>query len=189
VKSSLLALSASDYRAAQAVASRLPSFSLSASIDKSGAEVGDLFDPEGMIWNAIGNLTAPVFYGGRLKAEAKRAEAAYEESLAAYRLTLLNAYNEVEVALVNETNVDTYYSALSEQAESAKSTLRLQNDYYLQGVSNYLAVTTAQTSYFNSMSSMISAKREKVSSRITLAMSLGGQWMQEIVDNYVVNED
>jgi len=189
VTSSLLRLSASDYRAAQAVASRLPSFSLSASIDKTGGEVGDLFDPEGMIWNAIGNITAPVFYGGRLKAEADRAEAAYEESLSFYRQTLLNAYNEVEVALINQKNTDIYYTNLSQQAESAKSTLRLQNDYYLRGVSNYLAVTTAQTTYFNTMSSLISAKREKASSRITLALALGGNWMQDIIDNYVVEED
>ncbi|NQU04819.1 MAG: efflux transporter outer membrane subunit, partial [Calditrichaeota bacterium] len=171
---------AADKRWAEAVASRLPSFSLTGSIGGSSQDLKDALDPEAMIWNAIGNLTVPLFAGGRLKANADRTEAAYRGSAAAYKGAVLNGFREVEDALSRSEHQKTVVEELTKQTEAAANSLKIATDRYLRGVSNYLVVTNAQTGYLNAHSSLITARRGLIDAYINLATALGGDWTLDI---------
>ena len=176
VRASYWRLMAADRRAAQAVAERLPSVTLTGSISGRNDEFADLLDPDGMIWRAIGNLVLPVFEGGSRKANADRAEAAWREQLAGYKLTVLTALREVEDALVRGKQQEEYLHQLDIQVRAAEASLRLATDRYLRGVSEYLQVVVAQTAYLNLRRNQISARRALIDLRITLATALGGSW-------------
>ena len=60
----------------------------------------------------IGNLTAPVFQAGRLKAGVEQARAGSDEALALYAGQVLRAYAEVETTLAAEE----YLIVIEEQA-------------------------------------------------------------------------
>jgi len=188
VLSSLYRLVASDKRAAEAVASRLPSFTVTGTITGSHDEVAELTDPQNMVWTAIGNITMPIFQGGRLKANSDRAKAAWKGSLAAYRQSVLDAYKEVEDGLIKARLYAEYVAGLERQVEAAEASLRLANDNYLRGVGNYLPVLTVQTLYFNSRSNLISARQEQVNIMIDLAVSSGGSWIDNTIDEQVITE-
>ena len=66
------------------------------------------------------------------------------------------------------------------EAMAAEDALRLSKSRYADGLSTYLPVLTAQTTYFDSRTRLLSARRQLVSARISLARALGGNWMSDM---------
>ncbi len=172
---------AADRRAAEAVAARLPSFSLTGTVTGENDDLADALDPNSMVWNAVGKLILPVFEGGRRKANADRAEAAWREQAASYKQAVLNAFQEVEDALVRANRQKEYIVQLSTQARAAEASLRLATDRYLRGLSDYLPVMVAQATYFNASRGRLSAHRGLVDAHIGLVTALGGGWTDAVI--------
>ena len=68
---------------------------------------------------------------------------------------------------------------LRERVEASQGAHRVALDRYLQGLSDYLPVLTAQGALFDAESQLLSARHQLVADRITLARALGGSWMIE----------
>lgn len=141
VQSAFLQLRAADNDVASAVSALFPRLSLSASATTSSTTADGLFRD----WAAslAGNLLAPLFYGGELRAEVDRTRAVRDQRLYEYGRTVLVAFREVEDALALESTqrerLDRIRTQL-ELADQAYEQLRIQ---YLNGTSNYLDVLTA----------------------------------------------
>ena len=174
---------AADKRNAEAVAGLFPSFSLTGGIGGSDNQLKDALDPEGMVWNALANLTAPIFQGGRLQANVDQSEAAFVEQIARYKETILNALREVEDALVRVNKQQRYVGDLEQQVYSAEQSLNAATDSYFRGLIDYAQVVLIQTTYFNAASNLISAKRGLIDSRIDLVTALGGDWTKEFINS------
>lgn len=80
-----------------ASANLLPQLTISGSYGSQAGRPKQLFDDT--IWSIAGNLSAPLFDGGSLRARKKAAVAAYEAAQASYRETVLKAFNEVADSL------------------------------------------------------------------------------------------
>ncbi len=180
VRSAYWRLRAADRRGAEAAAQRLPTLSLTGSLGGSSDELGEILDPQNMVWSAIGNLVLPVFEGGRRKANQDRAEAAWRGQVAAYKEAVLQALREVEDALVAESMQRDYLRELTVQDAAARNMLLVATDRYLKGLVDYLAVTSAQTAYFNSQRNRIAARRALLFARIGLLTALGGDWAEAL---------
>ncbi len=177
IQAAALRLRALDAGVEAAIADRLPALSLGASVGYSrstttGVTLSDL------VWNLFTNLTAPLIDGGRRSAEVDRSRAAVEESLAAYRQTLLEAAREVEDALSAAEQNRLRVEGLQREATAADASLRLSTDNYFQGLSDYLEVLSAQRFQFDARSRLLTARRELVSSQVGLARALGGSWTE-----------
>ncbi len=180
---------AADKRWAEAVMNRLPSLSLSAQVGGNDNEIQNAIDYEQMAWNAIANLTAPLFAGGKLKAGADAAEASFKEAASRYVETTLNAFREVEDALVKIQNQKEFLIEVEQQIKSSENLLKTTTDRYLRGLTDYLNVTSAQTSYFNARSGYIKAKHELVEAHINLATALGGAWTEDFSGKYAAKKE
>ena len=188
VRASHWRLIAADRQAAQAVAERLPAFALTGLISGASDDLGGALDPDNMIWKAIAGAMLPVFEGGRRKAASDQAEAVWQEQLALYKQSLLTAFRDVEEALSQSMRQRDYADQLAFQMQAAQATLRLATDRYLQGVSDYLPVMMAQTTYFNVRRSELAARRGLIDTHIALATALGGGWTDEILQEYFDDE-
>ena len=179
VQAALRALEAKDYRVAEAVADRFPSFSITASHGGASDKLSEMLKSPNIVWNALVNLTMPIIDGGRRRAAQERAAAAMRESLAAYHKTVLSALKEVHVALIR--NEKTHEQIiLTEQAVAAgENTLRVAEAQYLQGLTDYINVLSAQQQLHSSKSSLLTTRRQLVSDRIQLARAMGGTWMAQ----------
>ncbi|NOY38771.1 MAG: efflux transporter outer membrane subunit [Nitrospirae bacterium] len=187
VRAAFLRLKASDARVAVAVAERFPSFNLLGSYGTSSFvfSTGDIV---GSFWKVLVNLSQPLLDGGRRSAEVDRSRAVFRENLAHYHKAVLKAFQEVEDALVRNRTSEERITQLQEQAEAAGSALRLSQERYMQGLSGYLPVLIAQTLYFDTQSQLLTARRQLISDRVTLARALGGEWMEhEIQERLTVN--
>jgi len=173
LQSAFLRLRAADARTAAAVAARYPRLDLSASLTTPGA-TGGLYAH--WLGNLAAQLTAPLFDGGRRRAEAARAQAAADEALNSYGQTLLEALGEVEDALTAELGQRSYLASLDAQLRSAEAVLRQERQRYFQGDTDYLSVLDALRSRQALERQQVSAQRELISDRIVLVRALAGGW-------------
>lgn len=183
IQAAMLRLEARDHEIAVAVADRFPSINLLADYGHSSSDFGTVIS--GTVWNLIGNLTLPLIDFDKRKAEVERTQEVYVERLAEYQQAVLTAFQEVEDALVANRQSKNAIIKIGAEASAAEDALRLSKAEYKDGLSTYLPVLTAQTTYFDSQIRLLSARRQLVDARISLARSLGGNWMANMAADRV----
>lgn len=169
---------AADSRIVVAVANRLPSLRLSASLFLSADEIGNLFDE--IFWSVAASLSGVIWDGGRLDAEIDRAHLVLEESVLIWGQTVLRAIEEVQTALILERQQRLYIETLEERLELAEMALERARLQFAGGVSDYQRVISTLVSLQTLQSSMLDAQRQLISHRITLYRALGGTWTQDL---------
>ena len=183
IRAALLRLKASDSSVAAAIADRFPSFNLLGSTGRSRTAFSTgAFS--GMFWNLLVNFAQPVLDGGKRKAEVERNRALFRENLAIYHKTVLTAFQEVEDALVKNRTTQERIARLEEQVQSTEAGLRISIDRYIQGLSDYLPVLTAQALHFDGQSQLLAARRQLISDRISMAKAIGGDWMGKEMEKF-----
>ncbi len=175
LRAALLRVQANDARVAAAIADRFPSINL---LGGYGTRRNTFSIPtiSGEFWNLAAGLTLPLIDGGRRRAEVEREQAVVAESLARYRQAVLVAFQEVEDALVRNQNEERRIAYLLAAEEAAADALRLSLERYRYGLTEYLQVVSAQVFHFQIQGSLIAARRQILSDRISLARALGGEW-------------
>ncbi len=181
VRAAYQRLVAADRASAEAVANMLPNFSLTGQLSGRSVELADAVDPTNIVWSTIGSATIPLFNGGKLYNASQISEAGWKAQVAAYRQSVLTAFQEVEDALVNNTRLEEALQHRGEQAKAAQSSLRVATDRYLRGVTDYLPVTFAQSTHLNAQRGLIQAQYNLLDARISLATALAGSWMDDII--------
>jgi outer membrane protein, multidrug efflux system len=172
VQSSYNLLLAADRDLAAAISSRYPRLSISASALSQSEDYTDLFNE--WIYNIAANLAAPVFSGGRLKAEADRTRAVRTQRLYEYSQTVLTAFREVHDAVARENKQRESIRSLDEQLSLASKAYEQLRIEYFNGVGNYLDVLTALTQEQQLQRSLLSAKLILLENRINLYQALAG---------------
>ncbi|MBW4047850.1 MAG: efflux transporter outer membrane subunit [Proteobacteria bacterium] len=124
-----------------------PQISLSASWTQQAATMGALFDGANGLWAVAASLTAPIFHGGALRAQQQAAIDAFNAQLAAYRQTVLVAFNQVADVLQALEHDAQLIAAQRRALDSASESLRLARDSYAAGAGTFLQVLTAQRIY------------------------------------------
>jgi NodT family efflux transporter outer membrane factor (OMF) lipoprotein len=185
IRSAYLRIKASDERIAAAIADRFPSFNLVGSYGGSSNEVSSILDSPNIFWNILLQAAQPVLDGERRKAEVDRTESVFRENLASYHKTVLNAFKDVEDALVKIRTSKERIRMLNKTVSASDSSLRLALDRYMQGLTDYLPVLTEQVRNATAKSNLIAARRQLISERIQLARAIGGNWADEAVDQYM----
>jgi NodT family efflux transporter outer membrane factor (OMF) lipoprotein len=171
-------LKAADWQVAAARANRLPAISLTATAQYGKGDVDALFD--NWLLSLAGNLTAPIFDGGRRSAEVDRRQAIADENLSAYRQAVLTAIKEVEDALVNEVKQREHIRALEDVLGTARKALEQAGIRYRNGVTDYLPVLTQLLSVQGLERNLIRQRANLLNARISLYRSLGGTWMDSL---------
>ncbi len=180
VRAAELRLVAADHRVAAAIADRFPSISLSASAGNQSSDISDLFDT--LVSTLAGNILTPVFDAGRRKAESDRNRAVVRELFYQWKSAFLNAFAEVEDALVTEKGLLETYNITLKQVELAQLTLDRSRDLYINGLTDYLTVLTSLQALQNLQRTEISIRKSLVSNRIKLHGALGGEWPKSLTE-------
>jgi NodT family efflux transporter outer membrane factor (OMF) lipoprotein len=172
VQSALLQVQAADRRVAAAISSRYPRLTLTASGSVAPVAADDVFRE--WAYSFAGSLLAPIFYGGRLRAEVDRTEAVRQQRLFAYAQTVLVAFREVEAALTMEATRREEIEHLERQVELGQRAFEQLRVQYLNGSGSYLEVLTAVDDLQQLRRDLLSARLDLVESRIGLYRALAG---------------
>lgn len=177
VREQTAAMQAASAQIGVATANMLPQLTLySTSFGDTSFFSSTLFSPSSNAWSLGGNLTQPLFEGGALRAKRKAAVAAYQEAAAQYRLTVLQAFQNVADTLTALHNDAQALAAQQDALDSARASLDLIQKQYAVGAVDYVALLQAQQTYQNARLNRVSAVAARYTDTVALFQALGGGW-------------
>lgn len=159
-----------------AVANQLPQFSITGSLGSTVASGSTLFSAGSGVWSLAGAIAQPLFDAGALEHRKRAALAAYDQSAAQYRGTVLAAFQDVANAL---RALEADAEALKQQVaaeQSAQASLALVQAQYRLGAVAYINLLTAQQTYQNTVLTRVQAQAVRYSDTAALFQALGGGW-------------
>ena len=165
-------LEAADRDMAAAISNQYPRINLTASVSTIAEQPSNIFND--WFFSIAGDLLAPLFYGGQLRAEVDRTEAVKQQFFYEYGQTLLVAVQEVEDALIREMKLKEGIRNLENQLELAVKTNEQLRIEYFNGLSNYLDVLTALDREQQLRRDLLSARLTLLEYRISLYRVLAG---------------
>jgi len=169
-------LAASGRRVKMRKLARFPSISLTASTGTNSQSIRDILSSDALVWGLGGGLTQPIFEGGRIGNEIEAAEATQREQAAMLRKTVLNAFGEVEQALLAETYLAEREAALREAANIANEAAERSNEEYSSGIGDVLTVIEATKRNIDSASQLALIRHVRLENRVNLHLALGGDF-------------
>lgn len=172
-------LLAADARLIQSRRALLPAIRLTGSYGRASNELENLLKDSFDVWSLVGNITAPVFEGGRLRATVDLSEARLEEAVANYRDTVLTAFREVESSLAGEAFLDEQLDAARVAAQESIGAQELAEERYERGLVDIVTVLESQRRAFNSRSTLLEVESQILQNRLSLYLALGGGIHQE----------
>ncbi len=172
-------MEAAGLRARAARKQMLPSLTISANVNTSGPVLSDIIDPERLAGNLFSGIAQPLFQGGRLRANAKRARAQAEAAIYNYAQTVLSAYEEAENALSAEVILGAREEALKLAFEEAAAAEELTERRYTSGAASIFNLLDAQTRRIIAESQYINATSQRVRNRVQLYLAIGGNFMTD----------
>jgi multidrug efflux system outer membrane protein len=174
------AMVAENARIGVAKAAFFPSLSLTGTLGYESADLGNLISWSQrtfLLGPLIGTaLNLSIFDGGRRKADVSRAREVYEERVAEYRKTVLQAFREVEDSLVSIRTVDERIVHQRGAEEASARVARSAKNRFDEGDVDYLVVVDAERTLLRSQQSLIQSEGERARATVELVRALGGGW-------------
>ncbi len=135
-----------------------------------------LFSVPAVNWALGAELAETIFDGGLRNATVKAAEAAYCASAAAYRQTVLAAFQDVEDNLAAARILARQSVYQNQAARSARQALDLIVNQYKAGTVDYSSVLTAQITAYTAEKSAADLVYLRMTTAVGLIKALGGGW-------------
>ena len=159
-----------------AIAGYFPSLTLTGSYGLSSSTLDTLLNASHVTWSFGPEIAANLFNGGLTTAQVEAAHAAYDESVANYRQTVLTAFQGVEdnlaalKVLQNQATVHDAAVGASSEAE------RLILNQYLAGTVDYTSVVTAEATALVDRETALDILQSRLNASVLLVENLGGGW-------------
>jgi outer membrane protein, multidrug efflux system len=168
------ALNAAAFDIGVARAQLFPSIRLTGAYGSVSPELNDLFTEPYQAWSIAGSLLQPIFEGGRLRANVKRAHAIREERKAQYARAVQVAFQDVLNSLRGQELITAARDANREQTDALQRATELAELRYGQGDIGYLELLDVRRSFFQAQISLIAAERDALLNAVDLALAVGG---------------
>ena len=130
-------------------------------------------------WSLGPALALTLFDGGRRAAVSDQAMAAYDQAVANYRGTVLQAFSEVEDNLAALRILEQEAAVLEAAVAAAQQAYDVTLNQYKAGIATYLQVVSAQNALLGARLSAVSVRGRRVVASVQLVKALGGGWSME----------
>ena len=157
-------------------AAYFPQLSLSASGAGVAISLSRLVDTPARFWSLGAVLAETLFDGGLRSARSAQAVATYDANVAAYRQTVLTAFQQVEDDLATLRVLEQETALQDAAVRSAQVAERLALAQYRGGTATYLAVVTAQTLSLSNQRTAVQLHSRQLATSVALIAALGGGW-------------
>ncbi len=172
LQAAFYALKATEFEVDVAYKALLPSISLSASLsDNDSTPSQALFTNP--LWSLLGQMTAPLFQGGALRAQIEDAKLTSANAWWQYRETLLTAVQETQNALDSETALSARISHTNVALANAERSVSTIEGQYRQGLADILDLLSVYDTRFNLQAQAVELHAQKLQNRIDLGLALG----------------
>jgi multidrug efflux system outer membrane protein len=169
-------MEAANARIGVARAAMFPALNINAAGGGVGGTMAEVFNWSSRSWVLGALLSLPLVDGGRNKANVTRSEAVLDESVAAYRQSVLVAFAEVEDNLAGVRILAEQGVQVDDAVRSARRSAELARKLYDAGRSSYLDLLDAQRNLAASERSAVQLRGEQALTTVALIRALGGGW-------------
>ncbi len=149
-----------------------PKIRLTGNFGVESDELGNLL--KSPAWFVAGDLLTPLFAMGKNKARLRAERARYEQEVYAYQKSVLEAFREVNNAIISLRKVKEVRASRARLEASSQSHSQLAYLQYINGVTNYIDVLDAQRSLLDAQISLNDAILDELLSIVYLYKALGG---------------
>jgi NodT family efflux transporter outer membrane factor (OMF) lipoprotein len=153
-----------------------PNVTLSASGGLQTSQFLQWFTWPSKFWSVGPQVSQTILDGGARRGATEQAEASYDATVAAYRQTVLTAFQAVEDNLSNLRILSAEVQQQHTAVHSASHSLDLALVRFKTGVDSYLNVITTQTIVLTNRETEVQLQLRQMTSSVGLVMALGGGW-------------
>jgi NodT family efflux transporter outer membrane factor (OMF) lipoprotein len=159
-----------------ATANQLPQFTITGTLGTASNNFTNMFAPGTGIWSIAGGVTQTLFDAGTLLHRKRAAVAAFEQTAAQYRSTVIKACQNVADALrALQSDADAMVAAAAAE-RSAFASLDLVRRQYQLGAIDYLTLLNAQRTWQQARINLVQAEANRYADTAALFQALGGGW-------------
>ena len=158
-----------------AKANFFPTISLSGLFGGMSPQLSQLTSA-GKAWTVAGDLTGPIFTGGRLKNQYRATLAQRDQAKIAFEKAVTQAFGEVSTSLSAHQQLATAYHEQLTSVNAYHDAIRLSLIRFDNGLSNYLEVVDAQIQAFPAESAAVTYDLGRKLALVSLYQALGGGW-------------
>jgi NodT family efflux transporter outer membrane factor (OMF) lipoprotein len=169
-------MAAANARIGVAYAAFYPALTLSASGGVESSAIKNILEWPSRFWSIGPSISETVYDGGLRRATVNQYIATYNANVAAYRQSVLVAFQQVEDSLAAVRIFSLQIQRRQEAVASSQTFLKLELGRYETGIDPYIDVVTAQTTLLASRQSLATLQVQQMTASVQLIESLGGGW-------------
>jgi NodT family efflux transporter outer membrane factor (OMF) lipoprotein len=159
-----------------AVSAFYPTITLGGTGGFESTHAGTWIQGPSALWSLGGQATELLFDAGQRHALTDAARHDYEAQAAAYRVTVLQAFSEVEDQLAALRILEAESAVEQRAVASAERSRDLSSERYKGGVTGYLEVLTAEATLLQNQRVAIDLETRQFAASVALVRALGGGW-------------
>lgn len=176
IASSERSVAAANARIGVARAAYFPTVTLSATAGLEASSLASLFTWPSRFWSIGPALSETLFDGGARTARTEQATAAYDATVAAYRETVLTAFQEVEDNLAALRILEEEMRVQEQAVQAARQVATITMNQYQAGTVAYLNVLVAQTIALANERTALGILGRRITASVLLVKAVGGGW-------------
>jgi NodT family efflux transporter outer membrane factor (OMF) lipoprotein len=158
------------------VAAYYPVITLQGLFGYVGTPFSSLIQLSNRIWSLGTAATETLFEGGARSAAVAAAGAAYDQSVANYRETVLTAFQGVEDQLSTLRILAQEAAASDAAVASAEEAVAITLNEYEAGTTAYTSVVVAQATLLADQEGQLAIRQNRLLASVSLIENLGGGW-------------
>ncbi len=153
-----------------------PTLSLTGGGGLESSAISKLFSAPALFWSLGASASETIFDAGLRRATVAQYTATYNADVAAYKQTVLTAFQQVEDYTASLRVLSQQIARQQAAVEAAERYLKIALARYETGVDPYLNVITAQTILLSDQQGEVTLRVSEMTAAVQLVQALGGGW-------------
>ena len=153
-----------------------PSIQLTGQGGYQSSALTSLFQPHAAFFSMVGSLTQPIFDGGRILGNFEFTKARQDELLQIYRKTVVQAFADVDNALMSIRQTTERLRLQREVVAASRRGFELSEQQLRAGTADIVTVLNTQLTLFQAEDALSQAQLARLLAIVSLYQALGGGW-------------
>jgi NodT family efflux transporter outer membrane factor (OMF) lipoprotein len=155
-----------------------PTIQLTGQRGFANAALGTLFSPGSMVASVAASALQPVFDAGLLRGELEQAKGRYDELLADYRKSVVQAFTDVEAALIAWRYTTEQEAAEQQAVVTARRANEIARAQLEVGTVDVTTVLNTELTLYTNEDALTQIRLSRFLALLSLYRALGGGWTE-----------
>ena len=153
-----------------------PTLSLTGSGGLQSSAISKLFSLPGLLWSLGASASETIFDAGLRNATVVQYTATYHADVAAYKQTVLTAFQQVEDYIATLRVLSQQIGRQDAAVQAAQKYVDIATSRYQTGLDPYLDVLIAQDTLLSDQQTLVTLRVSEMTAAVQLIQALGGGW-------------